>query len=186
MWKTAKQNKTSIERVCSFLYRKQSKNKTSIESVWMGIHETVRVGTECAIGEVQCGFSHSRGCMNQVFAVRQVCDKYLANKKDVFWAFIDLEMAYDTIDRHCMWQMLRGNGVGGKLLKAMQNFYIDILGRVPEWEMIWVSGFRLILNWDKVVSIFFLLNFVLNIFYFTAYSYCTASLHANNHWWALI
>ena len=37
--------------------------------------------------------------MNQVFAGRQVCEKYLANGKDVFWAFMDLEKAYDMIDR---------------------------------------------------------------------------------------
>ena len=41
--------------------------------------------------------------MDQVFAVRQVCEKYLENGKDVFWAFMDLEKAYDTIDRHGMW-----------------------------------------------------------------------------------
>ena len=35
----------------------------------------------------------------QSVAVRQVCEKYLANGKDVFWAFMDLEKAYDTIDR---------------------------------------------------------------------------------------
>ena len=29
--------------------------------------------------------------MDQVFAVRQVCETYLANGKDVFWAFMDLE-----------------------------------------------------------------------------------------------
>ena len=40
------------------------------------------------------------------FDVRQVCEKYLANMKDVFWPFMDLENAYDTIDRHGMWQML--------------------------------------------------------------------------------
>ena len=85
----------------------------------------VRAGTECAIGEKQCGFREGRGCMNQVFAVRQVCEKYLANGKDVFWAFIDLEKAYDTIDRHGMWQMLRVYGVGRKLLKALQSFYVD-------------------------------------------------------------
>ena len=54
---------------------------------------------------------------------RQVCEKYLANGKDVFWAFIDLEKAYDTIDQQGMWQMLRVYGVGGKLLKAVQSFY---------------------------------------------------------------
>ena len=38
---------------------------------------------------------------------------------------MDLEKAYDTIDRHVMWQMLRVYGVGGKLLKAVQSFYVD-------------------------------------------------------------
>ena len=67
-------------------------------------------------------FFSDRGCMDQVFAVRQVCEKYLANGKDVFWPVMDLEKAYDTIDRHGMWQMLRVYGVGGKLLKAVQSF----------------------------------------------------------------
>ena len=39
----------------------------------------VRAGTECAIGEEQCLFRQGRGCMDQVFAVRQVCKKYRAN-----------------------------------------------------------------------------------------------------------
>ena len=63
--------------------------------------------------------------MDQVFAVKQVCEKYLANGKDVFWAFMDSEKAYDTIDQHGMWQMLRVHGVGRKLLKAVQSFYVD-------------------------------------------------------------
>ena len=62
----------------------------------------VRASTECAIREEQCGFRQGRGCMDQVFPVRQVCEKYLANGKDEFWAIMDLEKAYDTIDRHGM------------------------------------------------------------------------------------
>ena len=91
----------------------------------------VSVGTECAIGEKQCGFRQCRVCMHQVFAVRQVCEKYLANWKDVYWAFMNLEKAYDTIDRHGMWQMLRVYGVEGKMLKAVQSFYIDSWVCVP-------------------------------------------------------
>ena len=68
--------------------------------------------------------------MDQVFAVRQVCEKYQANCKDIFWAFTDLEKAYDTIDRHGMWQMLRVYGVGEKLLKAVQSFYVHSRARV--------------------------------------------------------
>ena len=60
----------------------------------------VRARTECAIGDEKCWFRQGRGCMDQVFAIRQVCEKYLANGKNVFWAFMDLEKAYDTTDRH--------------------------------------------------------------------------------------
>ena len=38
---------------------------------------------------------------------------------------MDLEKAYDTINRHGMWQTLRKYKVGGKLLKAVQSFYVD-------------------------------------------------------------
>ena len=38
---------------------------------------------------------------------------------------MDLENTYGTIDRHCMWQMLRVYGVGRKLLKVVKSFYID-------------------------------------------------------------
>ena len=50
----------------------------------------------------------------------QVCKKYLANGKDVFWAFMDLEKGDDTVDRQGMWQMLTVCGVGGTLWKAVQ------------------------------------------------------------------
>ena len=50
-----------------------------------------RAGTECSIGEEQRGFRQGRGCMDQVFAVKKVCEKYLANRKDVLRVFMDLE-----------------------------------------------------------------------------------------------
>ena len=49
--------------------------------------------------------------MDQVFAVRQVCEKYPANGTDVFRAFINLEKTYD-------WRV-----------------FMSIVGRVSGWEM---------------------------------------------------
>ncbi len=51
----------------------------------------VREGTEGMICAEQGGFRKGRGRVDQIFAVRQVCEKYLAKGKDVFWAFMDLE-----------------------------------------------------------------------------------------------
>ena len=50
-----------------------------------------------------------------MFVVRHVLEKYLTNGKYVFWVFVDLETARDSIDLRGMWQMLRVYGVGGKL-----------------------------------------------------------------------
>ena len=58
--------------------------------------------TDSAIGEEQCGFRSGRGCTDHIFAFRQVCEKYLAKGKDVFWAFMDLEKAYDRVDRDAL------------------------------------------------------------------------------------
>ena len=38
---------------------------------------------------------------------------------------MSLENAYDMIDLTGMWQMLKVYGVRGKLLKAVQSFYVD-------------------------------------------------------------
>ena len=53
--------------------------------------------------EEQYGLRQSRGCMDQVLAVRQVCENNIANGKDIFWEFV-MEKSYGTIDRHG-WQM---------------------------------------------------------------------------------
>ncbi len=45
--------------------------------------------------------------MDQIFAVRQVCEKYLTKGKDVFWAFMVLEKGYDRTDREGLWTILR-------------------------------------------------------------------------------
>ena len=54
--------------------------------------------------------------MDQVFAIKQVCERCPANGKYVFWAFMNFEKGYDTIDRHGMWQILGVYGVERKLL----------------------------------------------------------------------
>ena len=82
----------------------------------------IKAGTECAIGWEQCGFRQGRGCMDQAFAVRQVCEKYRANWKDIFWGLLIWKRPMIlSIDMVCS----RVYGVGGKLLKVVQSFYID-------------------------------------------------------------
>ena len=95
--------------------------------------------TECAIGEEQCGFRRGRGCVDQVFAVRQMCEKAIERGKEVVWAFMDLEKAYDRVDRNALWKVLCIYGVGGRLLRGVQSFYessracVRVANGLSEW-----------------------------------------------------
>ena len=43
----------------------------------------------------------------------------------MYFAFVDLEKAYDRVDRRALWQVVCVYGMGGKLLRALQSFYED-------------------------------------------------------------
>ena len=75
----------------------------------------IRDMTVNAIMDVQGGFLKGRGCTDQVFVIRQVCEKYMSRGKNVYFAFMDLEKAYDRVDRDALWDVLRMYGVGRKL-----------------------------------------------------------------------
>ena len=71
--------------------------------------------------------------------VRQICEKYLGKGKDVYFAFLDLEKAYDRVDRDAMWNVLRVYGIGGRLLRGVKSLYVGskacvrVGNEVSEW-----------------------------------------------------
>ena len=97
----------------------------------------IRDKTENVIAEVQGGFRRGRGCTDQI--VRQICEKYLGKGKDVYFAFLDLEKAYDRVDRDAMWNVLRVYGIGGRLLRGVKSLYVGskacvrVGNEVSEW-----------------------------------------------------
>ena len=96
----------------------------------------IRDKTENVIVEVQGGFSRGSGCTDQIFIVRQICEKYLGKGKDVYFAFLDLEKAND---RDVMWNVLRLYGIGGRLLQGVKSLYVGskacvrVGNEVSEW-----------------------------------------------------
>ena len=74
--------------------------------------DRIRDKTQNVIVEVQSGFRRGSRCTDQIFIVRQIC-KYLEKGKNVYFAFLDLEKAYD---KDAMWNFLRLYGTGGRLL----------------------------------------------------------------------
>ena len=61
--------------------------------------KSVRTRTECAIGDEQYIFRQGRGCKDQVYVVRQVCEKSREWERCIL-GVMDLENGYDMIDRY--------------------------------------------------------------------------------------
>jgi hypothetical protein len=97
--------------------------------------------TESKIGEEQSGFREGRGCIEQIFIIRQLVEKYLEKGKKVYAAFMDLEKAYDKVSRTGLWKVLEMYGVGGKLLDAVMSFYDESYAcvRVGEIKSDWFA-----------------------------------------------
>ncbi len=79
--------------------------------------------TEGKVSEEQRGFRKGRGCVDQIFAMKCLVEEYLGKGKKMYAAFIDLEKAYDRVDREALSRVLKIYGVGGQLLKGIQGFY---------------------------------------------------------------
>ena len=47
--------------------------------------------------------------------------------------FIDLEKAYDRVNREALWEVLRMYDVGAKLLSGMKSMYVDCLACVSKY-----------------------------------------------------
>ena len=78
---------------------------------------TVEMGDKC-----ECSKSRGISLLSVVgkLSGRVLIKRVRARTECAIW-----ELGSNTIDRHGMKQMLRVYGAGGKLLKAVQSFYVD-------------------------------------------------------------
>ena len=84
-----------------------------------------RVRTTVKIDDMQFGFMPGRGTTDAIFIVRQLQEKFLAKKQDLWMAFVDLEKAFDRVPREVVWWALRTLGVDEWLVTVIKAMYAD-------------------------------------------------------------
>ena len=82
-----------------------------------------RIRERVTLDEMQFGFRSGRGMIDAIFIVRQMQEKFLAKKKELWMAFVDLEKAFDRVPREIVWWALRVVGVDEWIVKAIQAMY---------------------------------------------------------------
>ncbi len=67
------------------------------------------------IRENQAGFRPGRGCIDQIFTLRQILELRHEFRRPTVVAFLDFSAAFDSVDRESIWSLLELDGLPPKL-----------------------------------------------------------------------
>ena len=73
------------------------------------------------IDDMQFGFMPGRGTTDAIFIVRQLQERYLEKKRELWMAFVDLEKAFDRVPRESTMVGVARSGSGRAHNKLYQS-----------------------------------------------------------------
>ena len=79
---------------------------------------------------MQFGFMLGRGTTDATFILRQTQEKYIGKNRNIYFAFIDLEKAFDRVPRKVLWRTLRKVGITEWIVCVVQIMYQNARSRV--------------------------------------------------------
>src|SRR5664279_2582017 len=85
-----------------------------------------RVRCKVSINDMQFGFMPGKGTTDAIFIVRQIQERFLEKKRDLWMAFLDLEKAFDRVPREVVWWALRRLGVEEWLVTIIKVMYTGV------------------------------------------------------------
>ena len=90
--------------------------------------------------EEQCGFRPHGSTTDMIFAVRRLQELGRKARVPLLLCFIDLQKAYDSVDRTLLWQVLARFGVPPQIIEVIRKFHDGMRvcvrrddGRCLEW-----------------------------------------------------
>jgi hypothetical protein len=78
---------------------------------------------EAILLEEQIGFRRGRSCIDNVFILKQIIEKRREFNLETHMAFLDLEKAFDRVNRNQLWQILNRRGIPYHLIEVIKNLY---------------------------------------------------------------
>ena len=77
----------------------------------------------CELPDVQAGFTKGRGTRDQIANICQVIEKVREIQKNIYFCFIDYAKAFDCVDHHKLWEILKEMGIPDHLTLLLRNVY---------------------------------------------------------------
>lgn len=78
----------------------------------------------------QAGFRGGRSTMNQIFILRNIIEQTIEFNSTLYMNFIDFAKAFDSINRDCLWKILKIYGLPQKIINIVYSLYDGSNGRV--------------------------------------------------------
>ena len=94
------------------------------------------------MGEEQNGFRKDRRGEDNMFVVNEVIGRARKDGRKKYLAFLDIEKAYDRVDRRMLCKVLDEVGVSGKIVRIIRSMYENTraLFSMGDLETGWVSS----------------------------------------------
>ena len=83
------------------------------------------IRSQVCIDEMQFGFMPGRSTTDAIFILRQLQEKFLLKKRNLYFVFVDLEKAFDRVPRKVLWWAMRKVGVKEWIIHTVQAMYCD-------------------------------------------------------------
>jgi hypothetical protein len=80
-----------------------------------------------AVSEYQMEFKKGKRMVDNIFILRSIIDKYLLRKRaKVYWIFVDLQKAFDTVVNEALWWKLGKKGLSTKFTEGVKGIYKNV------------------------------------------------------------
>ena len=73
--------------------------------------------------DVQAGFRKARGARDQTANICWIIKKAKEFQKDIYFCFIDYTKAFDCVDHHKLWKILKEMGIPDHMTCLLRNLY---------------------------------------------------------------
>ena len=79
--------------------------------------------TNRELSDDQAGFRKGRGTRDQIANIHWIIEKAREFQKNIYFCFIDYAKAFDYVDQHKMWKILKEMGIPDHLTCLLRNLY---------------------------------------------------------------
>ena len=114
------------------LWREVTTGLELLDHVMKGMERVIEkiIRERISIDDMQFGFMPGRGTTDAIFILGQLQEKHLAKNKKLYFAFVDLEKAFNRIPRKVIWWVMRKLGIEEWIVRFMQAMYNNTRSRV--------------------------------------------------------